>query len=307
MGVLPTPAEGEVLADSYREASEVADFVPVWGRPSPFYEVGKDLSGSWGRTFLVKYIRANGMFPVLCVSLLGPNMTLQTPPGLEGSSLADQRWREAYLDAVIEVVRSSRPLFLCVANEVNRWYERYGSGSANPNGFQHLVSLYEEIYDAVKAVSPETRVFCTFAREIVSENREADLGVLCMFDPERMDLLVLTSYPFAVRGINSPSDIPDDYYLEAAKYLPGKPLGFAEVGWPSSVEFGGQRGQADFLEQVSGRLTTGQGLDLLLLGYCWLHDITGGDALGLICRNGTRKLGYETWAEMFSGTHTRGG
>jgi len=285
----------------------VADFVPVWGRPSPFYEVGKDLSGSWGRTFLVKYIRANGMFPVLCVSLLGPNMTLQTPPGLEGSSLADQRWREAYLDAVIEVVRSSRPLFLCVANEVNRWYERYGSGSANPNGFQHLVSLYEEIYDAVKAVSPETRVFCTFAREIVSENREADLGVLCMFDPERMDLLVLTSYPFAVRGINSPSDIPDDYYVEAAKYLPGKPLGFAEVGWPSSVEFGGQRGQADFLEQVSGRLTTGQGLDLLLLGYCWLHDIAGGDALGLIYRNGTRKLGYERWAEIFSGTHTRGG
>jgi hypothetical protein len=31
------------------------------------------------------------------------------------------------------------------------------------------VTLYEEIYDAVKELSPETKVFCTFAREVVAE------------------------------------------------------------------------------------------------------------------------------------------
>jgi hypothetical protein len=77
---------------------------------------------------------------------------------------------------------------------VNRWYEKYGVGENNPNGFQHYVNLYEEIYDAIKKLSPETKVFCTFAREIISENREADLSVLPMFKPEKMDLLVFTSY-----------------------------------------------------------------------------------------------------------------
>jgi len=73
-----------------------------------------------------------------------------------------------------------------------------------PNGFQHYVSLYEEVYDTVKKKSPKTKVFCTFAREIVSENWEADLKVFKMFPPDKMDILVFTSYPYAVQGINIP-------------------------------------------------------------------------------------------------------
>lgn len=70
---------------------------------------------------------------------------------------------------MLDVVRASKPLYLSVGNEVNRWYEKYGANSSSPNGFQHFVTLYEEIYDAVKELSPETKVFCTFAREIVAE------------------------------------------------------------------------------------------------------------------------------------------
>ncbi len=46
--------------------------------------------------------------------------------------------------AVIDVVKSSRPLYLSIGNEVNRWYEKYGVEGSDPNGFQHYVSLYEE-------------------------------------------------------------------------------------------------------------------------------------------------------------------
>ncbi len=180
---------------------------------------------------------------------------------------------------------------------MNRWYERYGADANDPDGFQHFVSLYEEVYDAVKGISPQTKVFCTFAREIVSENREADLEVLSMFNPDKVDLLVFTSYPYAVKGINSTSDIPDDY-SRALRYIPNKPMGFSEVGWPSIEFFGGERGQADFIQEVAGRLTRGQGIRLELLGWAWLHDLDGNDCVGLIRRDGTEKLAYRAWKSL---------
>ncbi|MGB9854784.1 MAG: hypothetical protein ACPLRY_08310, partial [Candidatus Bathyarchaeales archaeon] len=145
---------------------------------------------------------------------------------------------------------------------------------------------------------PQTKVFCTFAREIVSENREANLNVLSMFNPEKMDLLVFTSYPYAVQRINKPSDIPDNYYSEALSYLPDKPLGFSELGWPSTEVFGGEKAQADFITQVAGRLTREQGINLHLFGWAWLHDLDKNDQIGLIKRDGTEKLAYEVWKNL---------
>ncbi len=298
MGVLPIPRDGQSFEEAYSQAAEYSEFSPVWGRPTPFYDLAEDLSGSWGKTFLEQNIRGNGMFPIIHVSFIGQDLTLVTPPSMENGTLIDGKWREAYKKAVIDVVKSSRPLYLSIGNEVNRWYEKYGVEEDNPNGFQHYVSLYEEIYDAVKELSPETKVFCTFAREIVSKNREADLSVLSMFNPEKMDLLVFTSYPYSVQGINRPSDIPNDYYSKALIYMPDKPVGFSELGWPSMDAFGGEQAQADFIAQVVGRLTREQGINLYLFGWAWLHDLNENDSIGLIKRNGTEKLAYEVWKNI---------
>ena len=119
-----------------------------------------------------------------------------------------------------------------------------------------------------------------------------------MFNPDKLDLLIFTSYPFAIPGVNKPSDIPNDYYLIAAQYLPDKPFGFSELGWPSSEEFGGEEAQAEFLLRCSSNLTVDQGIDLHLFGYCWLHDLNENDTMGLIKYDDTEKLGYQTWIEI---------
>lgn len=298
LGLLPIPGDDQTIGEAYAQAAQYADFTPVWGRPTPFFDLAEDLAGGWGDMIVEGVIRGNGLVPLVHLSFIGPGMRLMTPPGMDGATLSDPEWRNAYMQAAMDAVEAAQPPYLSLGNEVNRWFEKYGSGDDDPNGFQHFVSLYEEMYESVKQRSPETTVFCVFAREIVAENREADLSVLSMFDPDRLDILVITSYPHSLRGVNRPADIPEDYYSRLGEFIPHKRLGFSELAWPSLEHFGGEEGQADFLRQVSGRLTRDQGMDLELLGWTWLHDLSPEDQTGLIRRDGTEKAAYGVWKTL---------
>jgi hypothetical protein len=307
-GSLPNAPSGIDLAEAYAGAANAMEFVPVWGRPTPFYDLAADLSGGYGDLWVQQFIRSNGMFPLIHMSFLDAGVTLRTPPAMAGATLSSSEWRQAYKQAALDAVRAAKPRFFSLGNEVNRWYEKYGAQAADANGFQNWVSLYNETYDAVKALSPQTKVFCTFAREMVDQLREADLEVLTMFDPARIDLLVFTSYPHSVRKdsngdtltkpFNRPADIPDDYYSKALAYMPGKALGFSEIAWTSADFYGGEEAQADFLTQVTGRLTASQGADLELLGWCWLYDLSPDQLDGLIRSDGTEKSAYEVWRSL---------
>jgi hypothetical protein len=314
-GILPIPADGQDLDDSYRQAAQYAEFAPVWGSgigSSGFWDYAEKLSG-FGSTIVDQLIRGNGMFPIIHFSFIDKDpqtglLILKTPPGEEDATLSDPDWRKAYRQAVIDATKASKPLYLSVGNEVNRWYEQYGSAEGNANGYQHFVSLYEEIYDAVKELSPETKVFCVFAREIVDELREADLDMLNLFDPAKLDIIVFTTYPNSVRkdtagGLlenphNRPADIPDDYYSRIFNHMPNKPFGFSEIAWPSTDFYGGEQGQAEFITEVLERLTADQGMNLHLFGWPWLHDVTANDDSGLIRRDGTEKAAYKVWKDL---------
>jgi hypothetical protein len=296
MGVLPMPAEGQSLDSVYALAAAYSEFVPVWGKPSPFYDLAEDLKGDWTSVFVEHLTRDNGMFPLVQMSFIDTGMTLQRPPELVGATLSDSAWRRAYKQAALDVVRACRPRYLSIGNEVNRWYEKYDT--TGNNGFQNYVSLFSETYDTLRALSPGIVVFCTFAREIVDENREADLSVLSLFPRDKLDLLAFTSYPHAVQGRSRPESIPDDYYSRALNIVPDKLIGFTEVGWPSLDAFGGEQSQADFIVALGGRLTSGQGIGLHLVGWPWLCDLDSTDRTGLFRRDGTAKPAWEQWKQL---------
>lgn len=295
MGILPTTAEGQSFEDAYFQAGEYSEFVPVWGRPTPFYNLADDLKGDWGKTFVQQLIRGNGMFPLIHLSFIGPGLSLIASPEIDNPSLSDSRWRAEYKKSILDVIRAIKPLYLSIGNEVNRWYEKYGL--EGDNGFKHFISLYEEIYDEAKNLSPDINIFCTFARELVSENREADMEVLRLFNSDKMDLLIITSYPYSL-GITHPSKIPDDYYSRCADYMPEKPFGFSEVAWSSLEALGGEQAQADFLIQLTSRLTKERGIQLFMVGWPWLHDLDKRDTIGLIRIDGSEKLAYTTWRSI---------
>lgn len=308
MGTLPSMAAGQGLDEACAQVAEHAEFVPVWASgvgAVGFWDYAGRISRWQGAVFLSGCVRGNAMFPIINFSFIDAAdgcLVLKTPAWLPDATLSDPRWRALYKKSVLDVVRIVRPAFLSLGNEVNRWYEACGAAADAPNGFQHFVSLYADIYDAVKAMSPATAVFCVFAREIVDEHRPADMSVLRLFDGTVLDLLVLTTYPFAVVGVSRPEDIPADYYSAAAQYLPGKPFGFSEIGWSSLDAFGGPQSQADFLRLLATDLTRDQGADLRLFGYCWLHDLQGGDSTGLIDSTGVEKKAYAVWKELSAGS-----
>ncbi len=313
-GVLPLPADGQELSDAYAQASTGADFVPLWDQSvgaSGFWDFATALASPTGKTVVDEYIRGNGMFPLVLFSFMDRDpatgrLTLKLPPGMTSATLEDPAWRAAYEEAALDVVETVKPLYVSTGNEVNRWYEQYGAASGDPNGFQHFISLHQEIYDEVKARSPQTKVFFVLAREIVAELREARPEVLTYIDPSALDVLVMTSYPHAVRldeegeplerPFNTPSDIPDEYYSGWAASLPGLPVGFSEIGWPSTEFYGGESGQADFIVEASGRLSAG--VELEFFGWPWLHDIDENDDLGLRYRDDTPKEAWATWSAL---------
>ncbi|MCX8182821.1 MAG: hypothetical protein N3F08_00140 [Crenarchaeota archaeon] len=114
-----SPGITSSFEEAYSQAAQYSEFSPVWGRPTPSYSIAGELLGSLGREFVDKNIRGNGMFPLIHVSFIGPNVTLITPPGMENASLSNPMWREAYKQAVLDVVKSLRPLYLSIGNEVN--------------------------------------------------------------------------------------------------------------------------------------------------------------------------------------------
>ncbi len=304
LGMLPIPARGQDFAQAHRDAAQAAELVPIWGPPAEFYELADALAGDWGRLFLTEYVRGNRMLPLIHLSFMLSDEELSKPPDLPNASLADPEWRRRYTQAAVEVVRTARPALLSLGNEVNRWYAAHGDQADDPNGFGHFVSLYEDTYDRVKALSPDTLVFCTFSREIVAERRTADLAAaLALFDPDKLDVVVLTSYPWAVAGINLPSQVPDDYFLAPlrAAGMEAKPFGLSEFAWPALPEFGGQAAQAAMVWAGSGRLTRSQGLDLFFFMWPWMHDLDAEDETGLRRRDGTAKLVWQDWRRLATG------
>jgi hypothetical protein len=293
MGYLPMPPNNVSLVDSYEQAAHEGEIVPVWGKPSTYYELPGDLNSSWGSINLGSLIRGNGLAPLVHMSFIDAGITLKTPPGLEGSTLSSPEWRRNYTWSAVKSVEIARPKYISLGNEVNRWYETHGL--KGENSFMHWISLYEDTYDLIKELSPETIVFCTFSREMVSELREADLSVLELFNPEKMDMLVVTSYPYALPSVDSPDDLPDDYYKRAADMMPGKSFGFSEISWSSHEAFGGEEGQFLFLQDVVNRLTLKNSVNLKLLMWNWLTDLSEITQTGLVYQNGKEKMVYDLW------------
>ena len=187
--------------------------------------------------------------------------------------------------------------------EVNRYYEE------DPTGFEAFVKLYAEMYDAIKATSPQTLVFSIFQYEKMrggvffsgDNQAQPEWDLLDKFNG-RMDLMAFTTYPFLLYP--TPTDLPNDYYAEITRHTSQR-FAFTEIGWPSAAlsgvpdsPFGGSPDeQSDFVRRFFS-LTSDLPLDLAL--WSFPHDV-GPDfnaaftSVSLRENNGTPKPALQVW------------
>lgn len=142
---------------------------------------------------------------------------------------ANQNLRNAFVGYARYVVQNYHPEYLVLGVEVNMLRSR------NPAQFQEFVSLYNEAYDAVKEVRPETKVFPTFQLE----DLEGNLGEV--HPPEwqaleafqgRMDVLGISTYPY-LADLRTADDLRADYYTQLREHWQGEIL-VVETGYASA-------------------------------------------------------------------------
>ncbi|MBI4731061.1 MAG: hypothetical protein HY781_02840 [Chloroflexi bacterium] len=224
--------------------------------------------------------------------------------------LSDPAERLLFQQTALAIVEKYQPPYLGLGGEVNRYHE------AAPSDFDNYLTLYAETYDAVKSVSPQTKVFAVFQLEMLkgngyllgnSEKRQPQWGLLSRFG-DRLDLAAFTTYPFL--DFQSPDNVPADYYAEIAAHT-GKPVAFTEIGWPSAPltpfpdsPYGGSEDeQAEFIRRFFD-LTSG--LDLALALWSFPHDLGEGghpafDSVSLRNNNGDPKPALVVWQDLSRG------
>jgi len=71
----------------------------------------------------------------------------------------DEKTLQKYVDGAADFVSKYRPRYLGLGIDIDALYTR------SPADFDKFIKLFERTYDAVKAVSPGTRVFTVFQLE----------------------------------------------------------------------------------------------------------------------------------------------
>ena len=213
----------------------------------------------------------------------------------------DEANRKAYKDAAVAFAERYKPEYLGLGIEVNILYEK------SPSDFDSFVSLYDETYDAVKAVSPNTKIFTVFQLERMKglqgglfggtnnpDNSEWEL--LSRFP--KSDLAVFTTYPDLI--YKSPSEIPSDYYSEIATHT-DKPIAFTEIGWHTAASPAGwessEAEQAEFISKFF-ELTSSLNKELAIWSFMYDPDtVEPFNSMGLRRSDGTARPAWDAWVQ----------
>ncbi|MFH1501858.1 MAG: hypothetical protein ABIG03_02295 [Candidatus Eisenbacteria bacterium] len=195
--------------------------------------------------------------------------------------------------------------YLAVGIEVNSVRDK-----CSQEAFDDFVVLYGDIYDAVKAASPGTKVFTVFqldclrgAARLTGLDLEPSWDMLDLFEG-RLDVVGFTVYPFLEYA--TVSEIPEDYFQEIGEHT-DRPIVITESGWLSEPFSAGSELLIDGSEQeqvdfVLALMNGAESLDVEILMYSFLYEYGGGidlfRSVALRENAGAAKEAYYYWRAL---------
>lgn len=253
VGVLPNPTDLEGLLDAIQISAAASAVAPVWGGPTPWYEMADYLDTVWGPAgTMVDMHRDHGIEPILVMNpISGADKIVPDDWDEADSYLSSELFVTEFCAAAAEVAGDHFPAAMMIGNEVNTFRaDHHGDPANDPDDFSYFVDLFEQAREAIQLASPLTRVFPTFAYNGLV-HPQVDFTPVAEFDPATLDLITLTTYPFMtdVTGFTDPSDLPDDYYRQAKLAFPDATFAFTEIAWPSEEYGATEQQQLEFVDR----------------------------------------------------------
>ena len=205
---------------------------------------------------------------------------------------------ENYINGAISYAENYQPKYLGLGTEINNLYEN------NPEDFIEFVGFYNQVYDAVKAVSPDTMIFMTFQLETMKGHtlwaiEEPGETQWWMINEFKHDLVSFTTYPDLI--YKSPKDLPEDYYSEIAEHT-SKPIAFTEIGWHSEASPLGWESspeiQAEYIERFIN-LTDSLNVEMML--WSFMYDPPSFEpfrSMGFHDSEGNSRPAWEIWLNI---------
>jgi hypothetical protein len=286
----PRSYQGADFTDFFRLAAEAGDIV-MWAGD------WADLRGQEGSGAITvaELSAAYGYVPLIEAQFFTQSDGALVRP-------LDEINRRMYRESAVHFAEMYRPQYLGLGIEVNVLFEK------SPRDFDAFAVLFDEVYDAVKAASPGTKVFTVFQLERMKglqgglfggadDPARAQWELLDRFP--KADLIAFTTYPCLV--FTSPADLPADYYDEAAAHT-AKPLAFTEIGWHSApAPAGWESSEAEQAEFVRRFFALTRDVHPEIAVWSFLYDPETDppfDSMGLRRRgDGNPKPAWDAWRE----------
>jgi len=277
----PRSSSGEDFTRFFEEAVQAGDIV-MWAGD------WNELTIDQGAPAVVMGLASTyGYIPIIEITIHSSGQLIRP---LDTENLRTYRSR------VLAFAEEYQPEYLGLGIEINGLYVK------SPADFEKFVPFYNEVYDAVKEISPDTQVFTVFQLELMKgltmweiEEHEEHWELIDRFET---DIVAFTTYP----GLfyRDPSAIPEDHYTEIKSHVT-KPIAFTEIGWHSEASPQGwessEEEQADFVETFF-RLTGD--LDMKIAVWSFMYDpdtVEPFRSMGLRRNAGTARPAWDVWVE----------
>ncbi|MFH2105643.1 MAG: hypothetical protein ABII22_00135 [Candidatus Micrarchaeota archaeon] len=266
-----------------KQAGQIVSWVGDWnelGKEGGAPQIVAELSSTYGYT------------PLICIQFFQQSTGQLLRP-------LDDSTKQNYKHSLVEFAKKYKPKYIGIGVEVNVLYEK------SQTDFDSFVQFYGEVYDAIKAESPDTRIFTIFQLEKMKgmngglfggENNPVNSEWFLLDKFTKSDAIAFTSYPDLI--YKNPSDIPVDYYSEIESHTT-KPIVFTELGWHSAPSpKGWESSEEEQVEFVNMFFELSEDLNKEIVIWSFLYDqktIEPFNTMGLFGNDGKPKIAWGKW------------
>jgi hypothetical protein len=213
----------------------------------------------------------------------------------------DDKTQQKYVAGAADFASRYQPRYLGLGVDTDALYAR------SPADFDKFVVLFDRTYDAVKAVSPATKIYTVFQLEKMkglngglyggASDPSKNLWFLLDKFP-RADLIAFNTYPGMI--YTSPSEIPAGYFTDI-KARSVKPLAISGTGWQSTEGPAGRPGsEALQAEYARVFLALSKDVNPEFSVWSYLYDPTAlaepFNSMGLLRSDGTPRPAWYDWS-----------